>query len=467
MEERRATVVRFVRPVQEFIQTEAAGGTVMLAAALFALLWANSPWSHLYHGLIEHHLVLDLGFYRLDESVHFWINDGLMVLFFFLVGLEIKREAVVGELASVRRMVVPVVAAIGGMLIPAAVFLAFNGGTEAGRGWGIPVATDIAFAVGVLMLLGRRVPAAAKVWLLAIAIADDVGGILVIGVFYAQSIDLAPIGVALAMLGLAWLFRRYGIWYIPVYFVLGIVASAAVMTSGVHASLVGVAFGLLTPWQAWYRPEGFVEVAERTLRRLRHGAEPEDVAHPHSGNGHDDRVDALLTLSTMSRHSVAPLDRLEHELHPLVAFGIVPLFAFANAGVALSPGTLGDAAVSPVVWGITLGLVLGKPLGILLGTWVALRLGARLPAGVRWRTLAGVSVLGGIGFTVSLLIADLAFVDPQPLTLAKLGIFAGSFLAGGLGYLSLRLTSDGGRGSEQDPEAHPASHDAERAVPTS
>jgi NhaA family Na+:H+ antiporter len=430
--ERRARVTRFVRPIQEFIQTEAAGGAIMLAAAMFALLWANSPWSHLYHELVEHHIVLDLGFYRIDESLHFWVNDAAMVLFFFVVGLEIKREAVVGELASFRRMILPVAGAAGGMLVPAAIFLAFAAGegAEAARGWGIPVATDIAFAVGVLTLLGRRIPAAAKIWLLAIASADDVGGIIVIGVFYAAEVNFTLIGVAVAMLVLAWAMRRNGLWYLPLYFATGIVAWAAVVKSGVHPSLVGVAFGLLTPWQAWYRPAAFMEMAERTMRRVRHEREP---GEHHDPEGHDDHVDALLTLSQLSRHSVAPLDRLEHELQPLVAFAIVPLFAFVNAGVTISGDTLGEAATSPIMWGITLGLVLGKPLGIMSATWLAARLGARLPSGVRWRTLAGISVLGGIGFTVSLLIGDLAYADEEMLTFAKLGIFAGSFLAGIVG----------------------------------
>ena len=432
---RRARIDRYVRPVQEFIETETSGGFVLLAAALVALVWANSPWDDFYSRLIRHHIVIDLGFVTHDHSLHAWINEGAMALFFFVVGLEIKREIVVGELATVRRLVVPVAAALGGMVVPAGLFFAIAGGSSAGSGWGIPMATDIAFALGVLALLGSSAPVGLKVLLLALAIVDDIGAIIVIGVFYADAISLTPIAIAVGSLGVAFVLRQSGVWYIPAYFLLGIVGWLAMMESGVHPTLIGVAFGLLTPWRPWYRPEGLLELADNVLDRLR-GREDE-AAEPGSGSP---EVGPILGLSTASRRSVAPLDLLEHELHPLVAFVIVPAFAFANAGVPLSLDSLGEAFTSTATLGVLLGLVIGKPLGIVLGVWLATRAGSQLPEGVTWRSLVGVGMLAGIGFTVSLLIADLAFEAETLINQSKIGILAGSAIAGAAGYAILRAT---------------------------
>ncbi|MPZ97801.1 MAG: Na+/H+ antiporter NhaA [Dehalococcoidia bacterium] len=434
---------RIVRPIQQFIATESAGGIVLLAAALLALGWANSPWSDAYHRLIEQHIIVDLGFYRLDESLHFWVNDGAMVIFFFVVGLEIKREAAIGELASLRRVMVPLFAALGGMLVPVLLFLLVVGFGADAKGWGIPMATDIAFAMGVLALLGPRIPTGLKVLLLAIAIVDDIGAILVIAIFYSGTIELMPIAVGLGMLAAAAVLREMRVWYIPTYVVLGIFAWMAIVKSGVHPTLVGVAFGLLTPWEGGYRLGEFVERAQPVLDRVtaRHQARTE-AAERTQGEAHGD-VDQLRVLGSLSRRTISPLDLLERELHVVVAFVIVPVFAFANAGVPLGGGVVGDAAGSPVTWGIALGLVVGKPLGIMLGTWLVVRGGASLPRGVRWRSLLGVSMLGGIGFTVSLLIADLSYVDESLLTQAKIGIMVASFAAGIAGYAVLQYTERG------------------------
>jgi len=433
---RRARLDRYVRPVQEFIETETSGGFVLLAAAVVALIWANSPWSLEYSRLIGHHIVVDLGFVTHDHSLQEWINEGAMALFFFVVGLEIKREIVVGELASVRRVIVPVAAALGGMLVPAGIFVLIAGGGSAAAGWGIPMATDIAFALGVLALLGSRVPAGLKVLLLALAIVDDIGAIIVIGLFYAGDVDLVPIGIAVASLAGAFVLRYLGVWYIPVYFALGIVGWLAMMESGVHPTLIGVAFGLLTPWRAWYRTEGLLDIADNVLSRLR-PREGERSESPEDSPS----VGPLLTLSTASRRSVSPLDLLEHELHPLVAFVIVPAFAFANAGVPLSMDSLNEAFTSSATLGVLAGLVVGKPLGITLGVWLATKAGATLPDGVTWPSLVGIGMLAGIGFTVSLLIADLAFDAEALVNQAKIGILGASLVAGVAGYLILRATA--------------------------
>ena len=437
MAARRARIDRYVRPVQEFIETETSGGFVLLAAAVVALVWANSPWDDAYFGLINHHIVIDLGFVTHDHSLQDWINEGAMTLFFFVVGLEIKREIVVGELATVRRLVVPVAAALGGMLVPAALFLLIAGGSSAASGWGIPMATDIAFALGVLALLGSRIPVGLKVLLLGLAIVDDIGAIIVIGIVYADAVSLGPLAIAVASLAGAFVLRQLGVWYLPAYFFLGIVGWLAMMESGVHPTLIGVAFGLLTPWRAWYRPEGLLEIADNVLDRLR----SRDDDGPAQSERDSLAVGPLLGLSTASRRSVAPLELLEHELHPLVAFVIVPAFAFVNAGVPLSADALGEAFTSAATLGVVVGLVLGKPLGITFGVWVATRAGAQLPEGVTWPSLVGVGMLAGIGFTVSLLIADLAFETETLIDQAKIGILAGSVIAGGAGYLMLRATT--------------------------
>ncbi|MBM3139893.1 MAG: Na+/H+ antiporter NhaA [Chloroflexi bacterium] len=432
---RRARFEQFVRPVQDFIQTETSGGMVLLGAALAALIWANSPWSAFYHDLLEQKVTVDLGVYTLSKSLHAVINDGAMTVFFFLVGLEIKREVTLGELASRRRVIVPLLGALGGIIAPALIFVAITRDPELAKGWGIPIATDIAFALGVLAMLGPRISNGLKALLLAIAIVDDIGAIIVIAVFYTETVSWAPMGIALSMLLAAWVAQQWGIWWIPLYVLFGVIAWAAVLESGIHPTIVGVAFGLMTPWRAWYRSEGFSDLAQRMIERFRSSEQAHDPEE-----AHELRTDALLTLRAISVHSVAPLDRLEHELHPVVAFGIVPLFALANAGVTLSPETVNDALGSALTWGVAIGLVLGKPVGITAGIWLAVRAGAQLPLGVRWRSVFGLGVLGGIGFTVSLFITELSFADATPINDAKFGILVASLVAGLGGYALLWAT---------------------------
>jgi NhaA family Na+:H+ antiporter len=428
--------IRLVRPVQRFLRTESAGGIVLLISTVLALSLANSPLSHYYFDILHHHVAVDLGFYHVDGDLHFWINDAAMVIFFFVVGMEIKREMVLGELASLRRVAVPAAAALGGMIVPMLIFLAIVNGTDAREGWAIPMTTDIAFAVGVLVLLGPRIPTGLMVMLLAMAIVDDLGAIAVIAVFYTETIDINALGIMVSLLALVYVLNRVGMWYVPVYFVIGGFAWLAMLQSGVHPTVVGVLLGLMTPWRSWHRPEEFPDIAALVVDRLRPHAD-EDEAHL----DREERVDALLQIAEVGRQAVSPLDRLERSLQPPVAFVIVPFFAFANAGVVLSMDTLGDVFTSSLTWGIVLGLLLGKPIGVTLGIWLAVKAGARLPLGVTWMGVIGMSLLGGIGFTVALFVADLSFEAEALLTDAKVAILLASTLAGALGYMMLRVVT--------------------------
>ena len=428
--------IRLVRPVQRFLRTESAGGIVLLINAMLALILANSPLSEYYFEVLHHHVAIDLGFYHVDRDLHFWINDAAMVIFFFVVGMEIKREMVLGELASLRRVAVPAAAAVGGMVAPMLIFFAIVNGSDAREGWAIPMATDIAFAVGVLVLLGPRIPTGLMVMLLAMAIVDDLGAIAVIAVFYTDSIDVNALGIMAALLVLVYLLNRVGMWYVPVYFVIGGFAWLAMLQSGVHPTVLGVLLGIMTPWRSWHRPEEFPDIAMPVMERLRPHAD-EDEAHL----DREQRVDALLQIAEVGRQAVSPLDRLERALQPPVAFVIVPLFALANAGVVLSMDTLGDVFTSSLTWGVTLGLLLGKPIGVTLGIWLAVKAGARLPLGVTWMGIIGMSLLGGIGFTVSLFVTELSFEAEALLTDAKVAILLASALAGTLGYMMLRVVT--------------------------
>lgn len=435
---RRQRVDRFVRPVQNFINAETAGGVVLLLAALVAIVWANSPWEHTYHEMLEHHFLVDLGFWSLDKPVHFWINDVLMVVFFFVVGLEIKREAVVGELSDLRRVIVPIVAACGGMIAPALIFTAFVAGGDGAGGWGIPIATDIAFAVGVLTVVGPRVPFGLKVMLLALAIVDDIGGIIVIAIFYTSDLALIPLAATAGLLGVAYFFRQLGVWYIPLYIAIGIAGWVATYQSGIHPTIIGVLLGLLAPWKAWYQEAGFATLAEREVERFREATR----SHDHEF-AHEQKLGAAMTLQALAQQAISPLDRIEHQLAPLAAFVIVPIFAFANAGVSLSLDTLGEAAKAPVALGVFFGLLVGKPLGIFIATWLVVRAGAKLPTGVTWPAVIGMGILGGIGFTVSLLITELSFTDEHLITDAKIAILFASALAGIVGFLMLKKVYGG------------------------
>jgi NhaA family Na+:H+ antiporter len=395
-----STVARLPRAVagslHEFLQTEVAGGAVLLVAAVAALVWANLPGDS-YEELWSRTLDLGIGGLHLDLTLEEWLSEGLMALFFFVVGLEIKREFVRGELANRKAAALPVAAAIGGMVLPAAIYAALNAGTEGERGWGIPMATDIAFSVGLLALLGSRVPLALKVFLLALAIVDDLGAITVIAVFYTD--DLDPVWLAIAALTLtgAAALGRTRVPWVAIVVPAGVLCWLALHEAGVHATIAGAALGLLTP------------------------------------AGADEDSPEAVTLG-----------KIEHTLHPWVSFLIVPLFALASAGVELGGGAIGDGATSRVTLGVVLGLGLGKPLGILGASYAATRAGvASLPRGIGWRQIAGVGIVAGVGFTVAIFIAGLAFEDAVLIDDAKIGILGASVAMGALGLVVLRFVSQG------------------------
>ena len=376
-----------------FLRHEAAGGIVLLAAALVALLLSNSPLVWAYDALLHTPVSVRIGTLSIDKPLLLWINDGLMAIFFFLIGLEVKREVLIGDLSSVRRAILPLIAAVGGMVVPAVIYAVINAGSPVDlRGWAIPVATDIAFAVGVLALVGSRVPPSLKIFLLALAIADDLGAIIIIALFYAH--DLAPAALALALTGAVVLFglNRTGVRSFAPYMIVGVFMWACVLKSGVHATLAGVALAFAIP--------------------LRNDGEGPSM-----------------------------LKRAENALKPWVHFGVAPIFAFANAGVSLVGFAL-NSVVAPIPLGIAAGLFLGKQIGIFASTWLAVKLGiCELPQGASWRQIYGVAVLSGIGFTMSLFIGTLAFPDPSYAAAVRVGVLVGSITSAVLGYAVLRYSA--------------------------
>jgi NhaA family Na+:H+ antiporter len=426
---------RFLRPVLQFTRIEAAGGILLLIAALIAIIWANSAAFESYFTLFNTELDINFGPIHLSESFKDIINDGLMAIFFFVVGLEIKRELVVGELNSFKKASLPAMAALGGMVVPALIYLAFvipTGDPEAMRGWGIPMATDIAFSVGVVALLGTRVSIGAKLFLLALAIVDDIGAIAVIAVFYTEDLNFAYLAMAVVLIIIGFFGRRAGITSMVFYVPLAIVIWFGFLESGVHATIAGVVLGLLTPVAAKYSDEQFRQKAVQVLDRW-----DQDYASPHSG----ERLDQdALELASVARESVSPLDRLEHMLHPWSSFVIVPLFALANAGVRFigQEASFAEQVTSPILMGVAVGLMVGKPIGITVATWIGLKLKLGvLPPRTTMATIFGLGALAGIGFTVSLFVSELAFRHELFVNEAKLGIFIGSGLAGILGALIL------------------------------
>jgi len=410
-------VARFTRPLAQFLAVESAGGVVLLICAVVALAVANSPFGPAYEHFWHTPVLLDIGGFRLGgELGHFVVNDVLMTIFFFVVGLEIKREVVSGELRDARKAALPVAAAVGGMVVPAGIYLAFQGGTPAARGWGVPMATDIAFVVGVMALLGRRVPFGLKITILSLAIADDIGAVVVIAAFYSGGLAWGHLGLAALGFALIYGLNRAGVRAVPVYFMVGAGIWLAVYKSGVHPTVAGVLLGLLTPASAWVGDKTLVEVLQDALARA-------------PGDG-DERFDTLRAVGYAAREGVSPLARLEHALHPWVGFVIMPVFALANAGVAVRLAAMAD----PVAVAVAAGLFLGKPVGIVLFGWLAVRAGlANLPTGVNWKLMAGGGALGGIGFTMSLFVANLAFDDDSHLVAAKVGILVGSTASALLG----------------------------------
>jgi NhaA family Na+:H+ antiporter len=420
----RRAVERVVGPVDRFLHVEAASGIVLLAVAFVALAWANSPWTSAYTALWHTPIGVRLGPWAFERDLHFWVNDGLMTVFFFVVGLEVRREIHRGELSEPRRAALPLAAALGGMLAPALIYLAFNAGRPSASGWGVPMATDIAFAVGVLALLGAKVTPATRILLLALAVIDDIGAILVIAIFYATGVQ--PIGFVIMAGGViaVTVLKRAGVREPLAYVVPALSTWAGAYSAGIHPTLAGVIVGLLTPVEAWYGRAGLLEQTQ---------ASSQAVASAGPGDEHQLHLH-LEALARASREALSPVDRLQHALHGWVAFAIMPLFALANAGVPLGQASLsGDGLM--VFLGVGLGLGLGKPIGVVAACWAARASGlAIFPTGTRSSHVFVVGLVAGIGFTMALFIAQLAFPPGPLLETAKLAILCGSAAAAIIGY---------------------------------
>ncbi len=433
---------------QQFTRLQASGGILLLAATVIALLWANSRWGHGYFELWETYLKISLGNLELKESLLHWVNDGLMAVFFFLVGLEIKREILVGELASLKRATLPLAAAVGGMALPAAFYVLFNLGGEGQAGWGIPMATDIAFMLGLLTVLGSRVPLSLKVFYAALAIADDLGAVMVIALFYSGDVSWVALGVGAVFLVALVVLNRGGARRPLPYAVLGVGLWLAFLKSGIHPTIAGVLLAMTIPARTTGRAEAYVAQCTAALGGLQ----------PEASNESPRQQAAAQTLETIAERIQSPLQRLERGLNPWVAYLVVPVFALANAGVELG-GNLGQALTNSVSLGITAGLVLGKPLGIMLFAWLAVRVGlADMPVGVSWRQMFATSWLAGIGFTMSLFIASSAFGSATVLTTAKLSILIASLLAGTIGVMLVVATRRPEREISRLTPAGDASH---------
>ncbi len=418
---------------ERFLHSEVAGSVVLLTCTLVALVWANSPWAEAYSHILHTKIGISWGGAAYALSVHHWINDGLMVIFFFVVGLEIKREVLVGRLSSLKRAILPVMAALGGMVCPAILYAVLNAGSEGARGWGVPMATDIAFALGVLAILGRRVPTAIKIFLTAAAIADDLGAVVVIALFYTEQVRLGAVFAALLLLGLLYFasrvlrIRRLGI-------LLPLIAGIwlAVFASGIHATVAGILVALLVPIKPIAEPRSLLALIEDKVHWLR-GAK----VTAQSVVFDEEQLEAIVEVEESARQMQPAGLRLERYWHPVQAFFILPLFALANAGVRLDQGIF-QAVASPIGLGVILGLFIGKQVGFLLFSWLAIRSGqAELPDGVAWRQIWGVSCLAGIGFTMSLFVAELAFQSEAAMATAKVGILVASLISAVVGYVVL------------------------------
>jgi len=426
---------KMLTPFEEFVHNESSSGFLLIGATILAIVLANSFLADAYSHFFHTPIVISVGQHAIDHSLHHWINDGLMALFFFVVGLEIKREIVVGELRDPKKAALPISAAVGGMLVPAAVFYLFNMNTpETMAGWAIPMATDIAFAVGLLVLLGSRVPKGLAMFLVALAIVDDLGAVIVIALFYTAEIHMSALMTAFGFFFLMLIFNRLGMRRPLPYFLVGGAMWVAMLASGVHATIAGVLTALTIPVMPRIHPRHFSDYAQDLVNKFKN--EPVQEQSPMTS----EHQKSVLSQMEKTIHNVeSPLSRLEHQLHLPVAMLIIPLFALANAGIPMTWDGIVTSMSAPLTLGIIAGLVLGKTLGITGFTWLAIKSGlATLPEGVRMAHVWGVAMLGGIGFTMSIFIAELAFTGQTLLLIeAKTGILFGSLVAAILGYVYL------------------------------
>ena len=422
-------------PLQNFVQTSASGIGLLLLGTVLALIAANSPLASAYEHFWETELTIGTEAFGITESLRHWVNDALMALFFFIVGLEIKREVLVGEMRVPRLAALPIAAAVGGAVVPAALFALFNAGGPGSSGWGIPMATDTAFALGMISLFGGRVRPLLLVFLTAFAIVDDIVAVLVIAIFYTEALSIPWLLAAAVLLGALFAANRAGFHRWPIYAFLGVAVWLAVFESGVHGTAAGVLVAMVVPARSWINPSEFLVRARRAIDDFERACylAPSILTN-------EPQQQASKTLERLCEEVETPMTYFQHRLNPWVAYGILPIFAFANAGIPILSG-LGDALGSPVTWGVIAGLVVGKPIGIALFAWIAVRAGiAILPGAIAWPHIIGIAFLGGIGFTISLFVTELAFAAGTVADAARIGILLASIAAGALGYLVLRAT---------------------------
>lgn len=434
---------QFLSPIEKFMKLSTAGGILLLTCATIAMIWANSSYAESYFSFFHTPIEIRFGDYILSHSLLHWINDGLMVIFFFVVGLEIKRELVLGELSTTKKATLPIFAAVGGMVVPALIYTIFNFGGPGQSGWGIPMATDIAFAIGVLSILGKRVPFALKVFVLAIAIVDDLGAILVIAFFYTDIIVMSMLGIATLLILLILFMNKIHVRSTPLYIFIGFFVWLCFLKSGVHATIAGVILGLITPVRALLPIDKILHhvdnLTDIALDRLQ-------TIHAQSGRDekeiiHDDKTRKVLKdLRFITVESESPVDRFIHVMHPWVTFVIMPIFALGNAGVKIESFDIFSFFSQPIFIGIALGLLIGKPLGVVFLSWLSIKLNlSSYPKDVTLMQILGASFLAGIGFTMSLFIGNLAIKEPSLEVYYKTGILSGSFLSALIGTLFLNM----------------------------
>lgn len=428
----KSPIDQLLKPVSKFIHQEFTGGIILFISVIIAIAWANSPWAESYHTLWETTFSVGIDGEGFVKPLHVWINDGLMALFFFVIGLELKREFISGELSSAKKAALPMVAALGGMLVPALIYTAFNYNEPSSHGWGIPMATDIAFALGLLSMAGKHIPGSVKVFLSALAVADDLGAVLVIALFYTNEIALMPLGIGGALLVLLWIGNMLGIRSTFFYLIVGIVIWYCFLLSGVHATIAGVLVAFIIPARTKINEEEFV-------LKMREHVDTFENAIPQNGSlTTSEQHLTIEKIKELCLDAETPLQKIEYSLHPWVAFVIMPLFALANAGMHIDSNFLSSLS-NPVSMGVSLGLVIGKFVGVLGFTWLMVKMKwAALPYRADWRHITGIALLAGVGFTMSLFISGLAFDNATMVNEAKYGILLASLVAGTAGIILLR-----------------------------
>jgi len=433
MKNTKSSLNRILSSIQKFLELEASGGIILIISTVVALIWANSTFSALYFNLWNKYIIIDFAGFKLKNSIHHWINDGLMVIFFFVVGLEIKRELIAGELSSIKKASLPIAGALGGMILPALIYLLFNYGKEGMSGWGIPMATDIAFVVGLMALLGPKFPLPLKIFVLALAIVDDIGAVLVIAIFYTKEISLQALQIASLILVLLFIVNRLDVRNLIVYIILGVALWLAFLMSGVHATVAGVLLAFFIPARPKIEKNKFYDKTKNLLDKFLSSKNDEDILKD------EERLEIVFEIEKNCEKVLTPLQRFEHSLHPWVTYLIIPVFALANAGVALSEIST-DNLFNPISIGIFLGLFIGKQLGIFLFSYFAIKLKlASMLENVNYTKLYGAGILCGIGFTMSLFIANLAFETNELLDIAKIGILSASLISGIVGFVVTKI----------------------------